>query len=106
MTAVVQVATRRSVPSSTEDGAASQDGEVNSAMATVVQKKISASPACALEIVVGRKKRTVRPPSTPWRITDPSAATPSHFIQRRDSAIHSQAARMIVRKPTVLAISR
>ena len=100
------VATRRSIAIVDASPASSHAGDVNSAIATVMQKKISASPACAVEIGGGRKNRTVRPPSTPCRMTAPSAATPSHLIQRRGSASHSQAARIIVRKPTVLAISR
>ena len=63
-----------------------QPSDVKSAMATVRQKKISARPACAVEIAVGRKKRTVSPPRSPCRMTAPSAARPSRFIQRRGSA--------------------
>jgi len=61
---------------------------------------------CAVETAGGRKNRTVRPPSRPCAITAPSAATPSQRTQRRDSAIHNHTASTIVRKPTVLAISR
>ena len=63
-----------------------QPGDVNSAIDTTRQKKISARPAWAVEMAAGRKKRTVSPPRTPWATTAPRAATPSHFSQRRGSA--------------------
>src|SRR5438309_1827904 len=74
--------------------------ELKSAMLTTTQKKLCASVACALDIHHGRKKRTVRPPSTPCAITVPSATTPSHFIQRRGSERHVQIASTIVSSPT------
>ena len=79
---------------------------VKIAIATVMQKKISARPACAVETAAGRKKSTVSPPSSPCATTEPRVATPNQRIQRRGSAIHSQTAMMIVRNPTVLAMSR
>ncbi len=76
------------------------------AIATVMQKKISARPACAVEIAAGRKNNTVRPPSSPCATTEPSVATPNQRShRRRGSATHSQTAMTIVRKPTVLAMS-
>ena len=81
-------------------------GDVKIATATVMQKKISARPACAVETAAGRKKSTVTPPSTPCATTDPSAATPNQPSQRRGSAIQSQTAMTIVSNPTVLAMSR
>ena len=107
--AVVLVATILSARSSTFATwvpEARQPGEVKSAMATVRQKKISARPACAVETGAGRKYITVRPPSSPCTMTAARATRPSRFNQVLDSASHSQAARMMVRKPTVLAMSR
>ena len=64
-------------------------GDVNSAIETTRQKKISASPAWAVEIAAGRKKRTVNPPNTPCAMTAPRAPTPSHLIHGRGSRRHS-----------------
>ena len=108
MTAVVAVATRRSIAIVERRSPRSATaGDVKSAIATVMQKKISARPACALEIAAGQKEqdRQAAERALQNHRTE-RAPTPSHFIQRRGSARQSHAARRIVRKPTVLAISR
>src|SRR4051812_17919810 len=86
--------------------ASNQLREVDSATLTKMQKNDCASVACALDIHQGRKKSTVRPPSTPCAITVPSAVTPSHFIQRRSSERHTHAASPMVNRPTNSASMR
>ncbi len=80
--------------------------DVNSAIATVVEKNSCARQACAVEIHHGSSSSTVNPPSTPCAITATSATTPSHFIQRRRSARNNQTIATIVNSPTVVATMR
>ena len=77
-----------------------------SAIATARQKNVWARAAWADEMGGGRKKRTVRPPRTPWAITVAMAPHPSIRIQRRFSARHVQTARTIVSRPATCAIMR
>jgi len=79
---------------------------VNMAMATAIQKNVWATAAWAEETHGGWNNKTVRPPSTACVITVPRAAMPSHFIQRRRSANHVQAAIEIVSITIDPAIAR
>ena len=79
---------------------------VKTAMATTVEKNSCASVACAAETGGGWNMRTVMPPRIPCAMTPPRAAKPSHRIQGRFSALHSQTANTIVSMPMQVAITR
>src|SRR5262245_58072898 len=101
--AAVQPHRRRS---STIAGGSFQPGEVNNAIETIKQKKISASAACAVDTAGGRKNRTVTPPRMPCAITAPNAAAPVRRTQPAVLAVHNQTTSTTVRKPTPDAMSR
>ena len=66
--------------------------EVKKAIDALRQKKISASPACAIETECGRSSRTVTPPSTPCAITAPTEHQPRMRVKRFGSRSCSQMA--------------
>ena len=79
---------------------------MTSAIVIVRQKKIWASPACAIEMA--RRQEEEHGDPAEHSLQDDGAergeAEPAH--PARDSTRHVHTARMIVRNPTVLAISR
>ncbi len=88
-------------------GAASlQRGEVTTARATVSPKNVCARHACATEIGVGRRNRTVRPPRIPCATTAARATQPSRRTEARGSRRASHAARTTVASPTAEATRR
>src|SRR5712671_5919276 len=79
---------------------------VNTEIATTGEKNNCARVACAAETAGSWNVRTVAPPRMPCAITPPRAAKPIQRIQARFSTLHSHAAKIIVRMPTQVAITR
>src|SRR5687768_15633033 len=83
-----------------------QPGDVNRAIAIVRQKNVWARQACAIEIEVGRRYRTVRPPRIPCVSTAKNAITLRRRTHARDSFRQIQIIKMTVSKPTNEATKR
>ncbi len=87
-------------------GVAPRGADVTTAIVTIRQKNVCARQAWATDTAVGRRKRTVIPPSTPCATTAASAAYPRRRTHARGSRRESHTARSTVRIPTAVATMR
>src|SRR5688572_21824542 len=80
-------------------GGAAQRGEVQTARATVRQKKVWAKQAWRMDTGLGSFSRTVSPPNRPCSTTRPAAPQAARRTQARGSFQEKARARTTVRKP-------
>ena len=69
-------------------------------------KNVCANIPWATETGVGKKNKTVMPPSSPWQITAANAKNPKFLTHLRCSVFANQMARITVKNPTTEAIIR